>query len=296
MHERLVDLEGVDRYALQITQTRIAGAEVVYGERHTQRLERLQHHGGRRGVVHEQAFGQFEFEILRRHAGLLQDQIQSVDKALAPELHGGNIDRHGHRGQAGVEPGADLPAGLAQHPLADRHDEAALLRDRNELRRQNKPERRVIPADQNLAAGHGPADEVDLRLVMQHELVLLHGAAQVVFDHHALDGAGIHVALEELVIVASQFLGVVHRRIGVLHHRLHGAAVVGIDADADAEADMDFVPVDEMRRGDGNKQLFGDMGRILRLLDVGQQDDELVAAVAADRVRRAHAGHQPRGD
>ena len=47
-----------------------------------------------------------------------------------------------------------------------------------------------------------------------------------------------------------------------------------------------------MRLGDRRHDLFGDQPGVFRLIDFRQQDQELVAAVAADRIRLAHAGRQ----
>lgn len=43
--------------------------------------------GARRGVLHEDAFGHLQFEIVRRQASLLQDQGNPFEKAFVPELH-----------------------------------------------------------------------------------------------------------------------------------------------------------------------------------------------------------------
>lgn len=52
---------------------------------------------------------------------------------------------------------------------------------------------------------------------------------------------GRSVALEA---VASGFLGLVHRRVGVADRRLGIQPVAGIDADADAGGDLQFVRIE----------------------------------------------------
>ena len=70
-------------------------------------------------------------------------------------------------------------------------------------------------------------------------------------------------------------------------------AVFGIDADADARRQADqHVIADAAGRRQCRDQLLGDRGRVGRLRHFGEQDQELVAAVAADRVGFAHRRRQ----
>ena len=176
--------------------------------------------------MHEDAFGYFQFEITRRQAGLLQDPCNAIEKPRVPELHRSNIDRHRHGAKARIQPGLNLPAGLAQYPLTDRHDEAALFRERHKLLRRDEPGLRGLPANKRLGTGHCAGNKVDLRLVMQQELPHLQGTAQAAFDEHPADRAGIHVGLEKLVVVTAARLGVIHRGIRVLHQRADVDAVI----------------------------------------------------------------------
>ena len=66
---------------------------------------------------------------------------------------------------------AALAARLAEHPPADRDDQAGLLGERDELRRRDEPARRVVPAQQRLDAVVGPPLEADDRLVVDLELL-----------------------------------------------------------------------------------------------------------------------------
>ena len=89
-----------------------------------------------------------------------------------------------------------------------------------------------------------PVVEIDLRLVVQRELLALQRPAQALFDRLPLHGARVHRRLEELIALAAVFLGLVHRGVGVLDQRLGIQAVVGVDADADADGDVQIVLVD----------------------------------------------------
>ena len=105
-----------------------------------------------------------------------------------PELLGRQVDRDAHRRHAGIEPAAHLATGLAQHPVADRHDEAGFFGDRNERVRRHQTARRMAPADQRFGAAHAVRRDVDLRLVVQLELTLFERAAQVVLQRQTIVG------------------------------------------------------------------------------------------------------------
>ena len=82
-------------------------------------------------------------------------------------------------GQPFRPPGLRLAAGLAQDPGTQRMDEAARLRHRHELAGQHQAALRVVPAHQRLDRGEAAALEVELRLVVQHELAALERPAQL---------------------------------------------------------------------------------------------------------------------
>ena len=60
-HERLIDLDRIERKSLQIGQGRIAGAEIVEREAGAKLADAGQHLRRIFGIFHHQAFGQFEF-------------------------------------------------------------------------------------------------------------------------------------------------------------------------------------------------------------------------------------------
>jgi hypothetical protein len=84
------------------------------------------------------------------------------------ELQRRDVDGHRHRVPALV-PQRGLAHGLAEHPVADGDDEAAVLGHRDEARRRDVAQLRVAPAQQGLGADDAAARQVDLRLVVQPE-------------------------------------------------------------------------------------------------------------------------------
>ena len=70
-----------------------------------------------------------------------------LKQVVLDELAGGQVDRHRYGGEACLLPGEILPARGLEHPFADRHDEAAVLGDGDELVGRNQPAL-VAPAQQ----------------------------------------------------------------------------------------------------------------------------------------------------
>ncbi len=117
---------------------------------------------------------------------------------------------------------------------------------------------------------------------MQAELAAIERFSQPRFQGKAARRPLVQVLGEEPVLVAAVFLGVVHRRIGVLQDLFRIGPVLGEHADADAGGHGDLV----VREPDGDHQALGDPVRHhgcgLGGGNLAQDDDELVAAVAGD--------------
>ena len=76
----------------------------------------------------------------------------------------------------------------------------------------------------------------------------------------------------------------VHRRVGVSHQRLGRVAVARIERDPDAHIRVKLVTVDRERLGEIGEDARGDALGLRGVGDVGNADDELVAAQARDGV------------
>ncbi|MNP58092.1 hypothetical protein D3C76_1529760 [compost metagenome] len=74
---------------------------------------------------------------------------------------------------------------------------------------------------------------VEFGLVVQAELVLVHGIAQVLQQLQLLARVAVHRDIEKTVAVLSRPLGVIHRRIGVHQQFMSRLAIARIQGDAD---------------------------------------------------------------
>ena len=141
------------------------------------------------------------------------------------ELAAGKVDGDGHR--RGVErlvgpPGGGLGGGLGHDPGAEGNDEAGLLRDGDELRRRDEPPLRVLEPDERLGAGHGAGGQVDQRLVVEPQAVVVEGVAEHRLRPEPVEASGAEPVLEELDPVAAVVLGPVHGDVGVPQERRRG--------------------------------------------------------------------------
>ena len=193
--------------ALQVAQRRVAGAEIVDRQAQAQGGQLLQPARRLGRVAHDHALGQLELEQVGRHARFLDRGGDRGHQVLLLELPGRDVDRELQPRVAHAVPAPDLGAGGAQHPGADRHDQAGLLGQRDELGRRHQAEVGMVPAQQRLDAEHGAVGEADLGLVVDHELALLERLPQPALQHQPLEGGRVHVVGVELVVVAALLLG-----------------------------------------------------------------------------------------
>ena len=177
-----------------------------------------------------------------------------------------------------------------QHPVADGHDQARFLGQGDEFVGAAQASLGIVPADQGLDADDGAILEADLGLVVQGELVLVQGPAQAAFDGQPLGGLGGHGRREEMEGVAPPSLAVIHGHVGATDQGFDGGAVFRVHGDADGGGDDHLLAVDGAAAGNRLDQVHRHPGSGIGVTHFLEQDQEFVAALAADRVAAAHAG------
>ena len=83
----------------------------------------------------------------------LQRLADALHQVFLLHLVSREVDGHAHA-QPGVAPGAGLPAGLFDHPVAQGSDQAVAFGQRHELVRVDHAAHRVLPAQQGLSLIH----------------------------------------------------------------------------------------------------------------------------------------------
>ena len=206
-------------------------------------------------------------------------------------------------GDVQVEP-VDPPLGELrerglEHVQGQRPHQRGVLGVREERARAAQAVHGVLPAHERLDAGDAAGREVDLRLVVQDQLVALERAAQLGDQRQPL--ARVAVARRVVGLEAgARLLGLVHRDVGALQQRVGVGAVLRAERGADARVHHDLEPVDLERVLERDADPAPDLGRA-RQPGAGQQQRELVAAEPRDEaVRRrpppagaGRAGQQP---
>jgi hypothetical protein len=117
--------------------------------------------------------------------------------------------------QAGIEPGTRVDARLADDPVADGHDDARLLGEVQELRRQQRATLGVIPPQQRLGARHAAAVRGDDGLVRQAQLPGRQCPLELVGELLVVARLGAHGVGVQLAARTTTALGLVHRDVGV---------------------------------------------------------------------------------
>ena len=240
LDEGTVDLDLVEREALQVGQRRISGAEIVHRDPDPERPQLMQHRKRGLLVVQQYALGDLDLQPRGCKAGSRERADDHLHQAGTAKLDRRNIDGDVKI----VRPLRGGGAGLPDHPLAHRDDEADLFGQRNEVGRRDHPLARMIPAYQGLEAADFLARQVDHRLVVQLEFACRQRLAQVLLH----DAAGLHLQVhhgfEEAERAAAVALGAVEREVGVAQQFVGVRSVAGADRNADADADHGLLAVD----------------------------------------------------
>ena len=176
--EHPVDLELADGQVTQVGERREPRAEVVDRDHQAgvgQGPDDLLRPGQ---VGHDRALRYLEDERVGRQAVSVEHVVDLVGQAVVEEVGGRQVDGNGDRLSLAT-PGGTLGDGRLEHERGERSHEPALLGQRDELVRRDEPERRVGPAQQGLDRGDRARAQVDLWLVVEHQLGCGDGAAEV---------------------------------------------------------------------------------------------------------------------
>ena len=104
-------------------------------------------------------------------------------------------------------------------------------------------------------------------------------------------------ALGEILEISSAVaFGVIHGGVGIFNKLRRFSAVSWVKGNADAGARVDSPAKDAERLGEQLKNVLRDMGGVGFMLDVVDEDDKFVAALAADGVGGSESGFEPVGD
>src|SRR5665213_906513 len=291
LDEAAVDLDLVERKALQVTERGIAGAEIVQRDPHAQLPQLMQRGECRLIVTNKHRLGDLELQPARRKARGRQcgGHVQRQGPVL--ELNRRDVDRDADV----IRPARRFAACGVEHPVTELVDQAGLLGDRDEFRRRYHAARGMTPAQQRFASADLVVAKIYQGLIVNLEPAVLDRLPQLQFQQSLRFGARIHSRLEESIGSASVGLGAIHRHFRVLQQLIEIRAILRRQRNADAG-----IGGDQMTRAlegltdcpiDSFHQMDGIGGTLYR----GLNDREFVATKPCRQVRVPETAAQATG-
>jgi hypothetical protein len=214
----------------------VASAEVVDRRADAQLAQRGQL--GDRGldVLHREALRDLDVE---RGRCTFDGAPHRADKGRLAQLQRRHVDRHARHGELLVAPELLVLYGAAPGPGTDLNDHAALFEQGDERGGRHQAMLRVLPAQQGLDRRHAPAIDLNLRLIVQDELVLREGLPQLAFQRELSRHPCRHlVGVEDVALTGG--LRALQGRLGIREQRFRGRSVIRIQRDADAHGDAEL--------------------------------------------------------
>ena len=163
---------------------------------------------------------------MRIQSGLGERGADVGQQLRTLELASRQVDAHrGCPAWVGKLPGGGLAAGLHEHPLAQRHDQARLLGHRDEIDRRDEAALGMLPADQRFDFDDALFVVVQREdgLVEHPKLAPLERPVQVGLERQTLGRAVGHAQVEHLEAIAAR-LGAAHGSVRFAEERLGGVA------------------------------------------------------------------------
>ena len=294
-YKRLVHFHLIDRQLLQIRQRRVASAEIVNRNAYAERFQLMQDFPRPTSVMHDGALGDFERDAVRISAGGGECRAHVRHQIVLGQLARGDIDAD-LQGQTGALPFGRLSTSAAQNPAADLMDQFRFLGLGDEHAGKNQTMLRVMPAQQRFHADHQTRYQCQLRLVVQRQLIASQCLAQFVFQGQTALGMDIVFVVVVTDAITFALLDPMQRGIGVLEQRFRIVRITGKQADTDAAGDMDLLLVRMKRFLADIEKSSSQCTSGFRLTETGQQNRELVAIPARNRVMRTPSHAQPCAD
>ena len=164
----------------------------------------------------EHALRQLERQRLGRNPRLRESRADVLDQHSVAHLTSRDVHVHRERRRAGClgSPRSGLAARLVEHPAAELHDLAGLLRERDERARLEEAAGGMRPANERLDSDDSSALEVDHGLVVEDELLVAARTPQLGDELQPADELLAHVRRVHDVLRLAGRLGPVHGDVG----------------------------------------------------------------------------------
>jgi hypothetical protein len=170
------------------------------------------------GIHHDGALGELDHQQLRGNLVAGEQLADLAGELEVEEAPGGHVDRDREL-VAGVAPLAALAQGLVEHVVGQGGDEPGPFGQGDELIRRDQTMFGVLPAHQRLHPEDLPGVGADLGLVVQQQLLLLQGPAQLAEQGEAPGAVLVLFGVEQRE-PGMGLLGGVHGDVGPLQRLL----------------------------------------------------------------------------
>ena len=229
--------------------------------------------------------------------GLLDDRRHRLAQLVLSQLPGRDVDSQRQRlvSRTRALPHDRAAAGVAQDPGAERHDQAGLLGQRDELARPEQTALGVLPAHQRLHSDDVLAVDRHLGLEEDAELLALDRLADRVLVVQARQRPLAGDLVEQHHTRAAGALGPVHRGVGVADQVVGILVRIGGDRDADARRGHRLARLQVEGQAERLEHALGHRHRVAVVEDVLAQDHELIAAEPGQRLVAAQGVTDPLG-
>ena len=205
-HETAFDLEPVDGKTLQIIQTGITSSEIVDGQSDAHFMELVEGRRSTPWVAHDCVLGNLDLDVARADAMTGERCRHALGQTAVVKLERGKIEGNRDRFQPLAVPVRDLTAGFIEHPFVNQLDGVGFLGQRNEVARIQQPVFAVFPAHQRLGSDELVSGGIELRLIVEQELIALDGFSQLTRERQSLRPRGVQFRCKKGEAVAPAFL------------------------------------------------------------------------------------------
>ena len=276
--ELRTDLESVERRPAQIGKRGHARAELVERQAHAQLEQLTEGSVDLGGIAEQDRLVEFEFETRRIEARFVQYLADQVDKSVGFELDRRDVEREAQA----TRPLHRVLAGPAQSPFADRNDQAATFRNREESIGRDAASVLVFPGIFRFETNDLVRAQLDHWLVFDGEIAILDRASEVFLHTPAQIGFVLEVCRIEAELAASAVLRGIERQVCRTGQFLALDAVIGSDRHPDGATDGATTFFDRIRLREHLDDLLGDFAQLAAVVHVGDEDLEFVATEAPD--------------
>ena len=240
--------------------------------------------------MHHDALGDLEHQLLGIEPGAFQVAGEVGHEVGLADGIRGEVDMRGDR-VGRKDPRVQLlnsGAGFLQDHAVDLGLEARLFGEGHEGEGGDHPPLRVVPADQRLESVHSQILEIQQRLEIHVEPVVLDGVPKLVLEIETTECGRMHRLLEDRHLALAALLGCVQSGERVAHELLGAPVARWLESDADTGREPHLPVLERKRLRQITQNTLCSQFGLIRIRCF-EQNCKLVGAEVGHRITRADA-------